>query len=143
MDPNELQIGNWVQVLKYDSIEIDHYDTVEIISKEINYYVQVTSILRDGINFNPSHPLIPDHDYFDIQGIFIDDDSFSQIEEHCRLRDLNPFPQKIKIFRKGSVCCLTYDNFLIPVDCLYIHQIQNLFFALTNSFLELQPKKPS
>ncbi len=45
-------------------------------------------------------------------------------------------------FRKSLVCvvyCST--GSLIPIDIKYVHQLQNLYFALTGEELTLKPKK--
>lgn len=137
IQPNELRLGNYVQdrggkVLKIDTFETTHNGE--------EYVLKVGQ--RMFVNGNEVHPLTEYSDY--LQPIPLSDEwlaKFGFDDDGFRQYTLLNWGIKVveSLASKGS--WIVYQGFLRQfqeiAEVQYIHQLQNLFFALTGEELKL------
>lgn len=118
MDAKELRIGNWVQRLKEDGTLLMYYNVVK---------------LRDIDGSNEINGLI---DYFmpiSLEKLWLDKFGFKRTKNDCgwRYRSLH--------ITDGGNIKGPYGTLIVKKGIIrYVHQLQNLYFALTGEELQLK-----
>lgn len=118
MKPNELRIGNWIKekdgrlIHIHDGFGIDHYEQFEPIP------ITPEILKQAGFDF------IPDWDYPDRSK----DDAFVKIPYIISETNNNVYGLSWYI---AGIFAST------PTELIYLHQLQNLYFALTNEELQI------
>jgi hypothetical protein len=148
MQPNELRIGNWVLKQRtkskgdtqiyhdptlIDSIFIDgvnmewNYELSDYISNNIISPIPLTPEILERCGFHK--------DSLGICGILFGEPykkgSVSII--------ITPSSGLTNILTGTGIGILKYDSIFLPNPTLYIHQLQNLYFALTGEELNYKP----
>jgi hypothetical protein len=119
---NELRIGNWVEILG-DSNRLDFFTTIQPSSFSVN--IDKTC-----------GPIPLDEDWL-LKFGFKKDNEFYYILDYCIEQYLDTKVWKFSVY--------TYEDtwHFINTGIQYVHQLQNLYFALTGTELQFQNDKPN
>ena len=142
MNANELRISNWIADRGGKQWKIDHWESKNKVSAK----PPVHEI--DGHKFE-GHPLTEEVEYLQpvllTQEILLkcgfkynlDDDEYTIGENDCFSVIFINNPNIIKIMYKQTYIGCESD-YIIFLKFQYLHQLQNLYFALTNEELQIE-----
>lgn len=134
IQPNELRLGNYVQdrggkVLKIDTFETTHNGE--------EYVLKVGQ--RMFVNGNEVHPLTEYSDYLD---------PIPLTKDWLTRFGFDKYPNEVWSLLLWSPCLIDRDGYflfamhgVIVTEIQYVHQLQNLYFALTGEELKLNEKQ--
>lgn len=126
IDAKELRIGNWVQIAQmWQGAGYDIYRQCDIDT--------INRISRDANNRNPFYdpiPLTPEI----LEKCGFEINSFGRL-----VISINPLFQIGESLEQPGSTMLYCHNRCVSNNIRYLHQLQNLFFALAGKELEIQP----
>ena len=127
MKPNELRIGNYIKLMMnyedYETIKVDSDELVMVDKKQADY-----------------EPLSLTENWLLKHGFFIENFDYKIPISECNVVWLTLIPQDEEC-TAYSVCVTQTDeneddqNVFLS-DIIYVHQVQNLYFALTGNELK-------
>jgi hypothetical protein len=121
IEPRELRIGNWINSETYGDFEIVAMSvgfTNSSVFKRLEYYPQASAL-------DKCHPILLTEEWLERLGA-------------------KPFPSGHKLELKGRLlwfaeCENCFVDSQTSVYLRYVHQLQNLYFALTGEELTIKP----
>lgn len=123
MQANELRIGNWVNHLEHGFIKVN----------DLPYMIDADNS-KEGYLINEMW--IDEHKPIPLTPEILEKCGFEK--EGITSMSLSGFPCYFKI-DKGSLECygIHWVGKIIQIECQYLHQLQNLYFSLTNQELQI------
>lgn len=132
MTPQELRIGNWVMDRRGNEFQIDHWETRNKVSAKSNATMCMGVLME-------THPLTEYVDY--LKPIPLTEEwllkfGFEKQDNNWKTLNLN-FATIGWERLAGITLSFEMESIYLP-HIEYVHQLQNLYFALTNEELKLQ-----
>ncbi len=141
IDPKELRIGNWISFGDiYFHVAIDDIGTLQIRNEDGHIHCLGSDILQDV------SPITIDREWLDRMGFSLTIDNTIEVYERI-LRRSYGLVKEIAFFdiNDGFGVSLSdteigvkSETFVVDLDIEYVHQLQNLYYALTGQELEVK-----
>jgi hypothetical protein len=133
MKANELRLGNWIADRGGKQWQIDHWETKDKVS------AKSTTSTFNGFEFE-GHPLTEYVEY--LQPIPLTEEILLKCGFEKDEQWDNPFNKRVDVLNGFTIITIDVRANVLLLDDIeikfqYLHQLQNLYFTLTNQELEI------